>query len=791
MNRFLLVSLLCAFVAVDVAAESLDLLSRAELRRVRMEANGVRRMAPAIGVASSRANTKKIGAFVRLKDGFTVEDLAEQGITVLSCRDGLALCMVPVDSAEVLAESAPVRNMQIERKVHTSMNRARAAIGLDDMHAGLSDLTQAYQGEGVIAAVVDQGIDPNHLNFKNPDGTSRFGYLYSIDYSTSNSDGYVDDGYWGEEVKKFTTDTKEGYHGTHTLGILAGNYQGKITMPDESQFVSRDQAVPVIETDNPFRGAAPKAELAAAACSYLTDMFIAYGIEQMWIHSEKSNKPEVLSLSLGSNVGPHDINSQMNQYLDLITKKSETVPNPPIVCVSAGNEGDHRIALRKTLTSSSDKLRTMIWPYYYNAAVEGSTSTATVRTDQIAIYSSDTTKLTVQAVLYNKKRNYNVAARMPVIGDGVGAYYLSSTDYQVSSSDMVNTSLEKYFYGYVGLGGMIDTDVNRYYAMIDYGLQNNEETNHDDNYVLGFEVSIAEGETIPEGGITVDCYCSGEYTEMYNYGQDGFDNGSRNGSISDMAICPQLIVVGSYNTRDEWLCLDGMASRYESTDPDYFTIGKASGFSSFGTLSDGRNLPTVCAPGATIISSVNRYYTELSEVKDQAAQYYQAKAVDSDGRINYWKQEPGTSMSTPLVAGAIACWLEADPDLTYADVQDIIAKTAVVDDDVRSGDPVQWGAGKFDALAGLKEVIRRKGAAGVNELTADESRLIMSAVGNNVYKLFLGGFANVTADVVNAQGARVMHATAAGDELTLDLNGLSRGVYIISANGNSRKVLVK
>jgi hypothetical protein len=45
--------------------------------------------------------------------------------------------------------------------------------------------------------------------------------------------------------------------------------------------------------------------------------------------------------------------------------------------------------------------------------------------------------------------------------------------------------------------------------------------------------------------------------------------------------------------------------------------------------------------------------------------------------------------------------------------------------------------------------------------------------------------------VVNAQGARVMHATAEGDELTLDLNGLSRGVYIISANGNSRKVLVK
>ena len=86
----------------------------------------------------------------------------------------------------------------------------------------------------------------------------------------------------------------------------------------------------------------------------------------------------------------------------------------------------------------------------------------------------------------------------------------------------------------------------------------------------GFEVKIAAGQEIPAEGITVECYCSGEYSEMYDYGVSSFDNGSRNGSISDMAVGKKLIVVGSYNTRNEWFCLDGYASRYES-EGDYFT----------------------------------------------------------------------------------------------------------------------------------------------------------------------------------------------------------------------------
>lgn len=791
MKRSIVVTLALTLTAGALTAGGLDLISRSELRRARAERTIVPTpmRSPSPLMSQSQRYGSRIGAFVRLKEGYDVADLEAEGITVLTCRGGIALCMVPLDSAEVFAEKTPVHTMQIARKVHSHMDLGRAAVGLDAMHAGLSDLDQPYRGEGVIAAVVDQGIDPNHVSFMNPDGSTRLGYLYTISYA-NNMYGYSDDGFWGEEVKQFTTDTPYGYHGTHTLGILGGNYQGDVTMPDASRFVDRDHAVPMIDTPNPFRGAAPEAELAAAACAELNDMFIAYGVDQMCSHSFERKMPMVLNMSLGSNVGPHDENSMMNQFLDLTATKSDDNPNPPIICLSAGNEGDRRICLRKTLYNESDVLQTMIWPsvYQYDPEVEGS---VTARQDQVAIYSSDTTKLQVQAIIYNKDRGYRVGSRMPVIGDGVGAYYLSDASLQISTNDKVDTYLAKYFYGWIGLGGMMDEDVNRYYAMIDYAVQNLE-ANQDDNFILGFEVKIAPGQEIPEEGITVECYCSGQTSEMYDYGQTSFDNGSRNGSISDMAVGKKLIVVGSYNTRNEWFCLDGYASRYEGNG-DYFTVGRASGFSSFGTLRDGRNLPTVCAPGSTIISSVNRYFTELEDVSEQAAQLYQAKAVGPDGCVNYWKQEVGTSMASPLVAGSIACWLQADPTLTYADVQDIIKTTTVVDDDVRAGDPVQWGAGKFDALAGLKEVIRRKGSSAISGISDDDAagRLVMSAAGLNAYTFFIGGVPALTADVYTVGGAKVLSRSVAGDEITVNLDGMVPGVYVISINGHARKVMVK
>lgn len=799
MRKVLLLTAATAVAIAATAGDGLDLLSSARLRKARAEA----RKLPAVTAVTTALNGNGIssvasaeapamtGAFVELADGCTADDLRQAGFSVLTVRGDIALCMVPVDSADLLARHKAVRTMSIARDLHPSIATAKAAIGLDKVHAG-TGLPAAYTGRGVVAGVVDQGIDPNHLNFRNPDGTTRLGYFYNIKLANTST-GYEHIGFFGDDVKNFTTDSELTYHGTHTLGILAGYHQGNVKMADASKFSDAKIPVPVTEQPNPYLGAAPGATLAAAGCSSLNDMFIAMGIDQICSYSYELQQPAVISLSLGSNVGPHDLNTTLNRFLDLTTTLADDNPMPPVICVSAGNEGDRRIALKKRL-KKGESFKTLLWPYLLQRTDDDPNS-KTVYQDNIAIYSPDLTRLVVTPHLYNVDRSYRESASFPQIGEGHGAYYISDEYYMMDENDQINDILAKWFHGFIGVGGMVDAEVNRYYAMVDFALQDTDFNFSTKDYALttsryipGFEVKIADDADVPEEGILIECYSSGQSTEMYDYKQSAFENGDYNGTISDMAVCPKLIVVGSYNTADEWFCLDGLKSRYVG-EGDYFTPGRVSGFSSYGTLSDGRNLPTVCAPGSTIISSVNRYFTELDDVKDQAAQLFQACATDPEGRLNYWKQEVGSSMSCPLVAGAVACWLEADPTLTYADIQDIIAKTATVDDDVRAGDPVKWGAGKFDALAGIKEVLRR---AALPSVSADsDSRLIITPAGENRWTIFVAGEQNLSASVYSMQGSLMKTASAMADEITIDLSDLTPGVYALSANNLTSKIIVK
>ncbi|MDE6286119.1 MAG: S8 family serine peptidase, partial [Muribaculaceae bacterium] len=500
--------------------------------------------------------------------------------------------------------------------------------------------------------------------------------------------------YEGGDITKFRTDDNSTYHGTHTLNILGGGYKGKVKIADGLNGNKPN----IVEVDNPYYGVATGAEL-AVSCGTLADGFIAYGMDYIYSYSQYMGMPLVYSLSLGSNTGSHDPNSTISRFFDEVGEHA-------IICISSGNEGDMKIALNKTFTADDKRLRTLIHPYLYQYDPQGGSefTNNTIRYGSIAVYSDDATPFDLQAIIYNKDRNYREAKRMPKVGDGVGTYYCSSAEYQMDASDIVgDATFVRAFDGYVGVGGMIDEETGRYYGLVDYYVIDSEENRGKGTYVLGFEVTGVEGQRI-------DCYGDGITTWMDNYGLAGFDDGSCNGSISDMAVAHNVIVVGSYNTRDKYTSLDGWESTYVG---DGFTPGGISGFSSFGTLADGRNLPTVCAPGSAIMSAMSTPYLDAATASysDAEKQSYcdylnSARVTDAAGRTHYWKQEIGTSMSCPFVAGSIALWLEADPTLTVDRVREIIQSTATVDDDVLAADPVRWGAGKFHALEGLKEVIR-------------------------------------------------------------------------------------
>ncbi len=759
MKKFYL-SLLAVGIALSSVAQSkLDLQSRAILRSHKIQqlvpvSNEVRLKA----MQNAGIPSNHITGLIKMAADATAEQLEAEGVNVVRVRGDIALVSMPVSEVARVSTLKAVKKLQLSRKATPKMDLVRKAIGVDKIHSG-EDLPQAYTGKGVIAGIVDGGVDPNHINFRNEDGTSRFSHFTHIFIDESSTDGYSVINY-SDDVAAFKTDDESTFHGTHTLGIMAGGYKGKATVAEKVSALEGK----VSEIENPFYGVATGADI-AASCGDLYDMLIALGIEGILDHAYNVGKPAVVNLSVGSNVGGHDGKTVMSQYLDLVGKEA-------IVCMAAGNEGSLPVALSQRCTEEDKELKTFIAPLYTFSGYQN------LRYGQVYIYSEDDSEFIVKAVIYNKDRG-TITFQLPIeTNTGGEPIYYSAGEGYVEEGDKSSVNFSRAFNGYLGAGSMIDEDNGRYCALIDFFVSDNTTTNAKGNYILGF---VVEG----KAGQRIDCYGDAVYTVFDNYDQEGWDEGMTNGSINDMACAQNLVVVGSYNTRDDWASLDGEMYTFAGGYP----AGEISDFSSYGTLIDGRNLPHVCAPGATTISSSSTYYIESESVPESALQ---AK-VEETGRKNYWHQQVGTSMATPVVTGAIALWLEADPTLTVDEVKEIIAATAVKDEFVTgyTGDPVKWGAGKFNAYAGLKEVIRRA-SSGISSIAADDSRLMVKSLADGVYNVFLGGVSSIDAVLYDISGQPVLRQSAEADELDLNLSGVAPGVYVLNVNGrHAQRILVK
>jgi len=126
------------------------------------------------------------------------------------------------------------------------------------------------------------------------------------------------------------------------------------------------------------------------------------------------------------------------------------------------------------------------------------------------------------------------------------------------------------------------------------------------------------------------------------------NTGSGNGTMNPYAIAPWVIGVGA-------------------TDPS----GRLADYSSRGNFGDDLQHPSLVAPGTNIISLRNApTVTGISGIAGEDIKRL------STTELPYYTTATGTSFSAPQVAGAIALMLEVNPNLTPADVKDILSRTA-------------------------------------------------------------------------------------------------------------------
>ncbi len=703
--------------------------------------------------AFSRAGGK-VSVFVTLEDGYSADDVEALGFDIVANAGKVVIVSGTIDNIISLENYDFVRALSFGKTRKVNLDTSREVIGVDQIQEG-TDLNQAYTGKGVITGIYDVGMDPNHANFLNADTkATRVTGLWEVADDGSTVRSYTS----AANIAAYTTENASETHGTHTLGCMSGSYNRR---GGGNVAVFRDNGTVNVGplNYNPYYGMAIGADI-AISCGTLTDLNIIKGVELLVDHAKAQNKPLVINLSLGDNNGAHDIYDPTVMALDEYGKDA-------IICISAGNEGQNAMSIDKTFTSNETSFMT----FYHD--VNNYVS-------NVDIWSDSPESFVVTPFVYNRNTDTFEFQREYGGGDEVDVTIVSA---EYSSPGYIKDP--KFSRAFSSSYINITTSKNegtskRYNALLRVNIGYNQTTNSDQNLVFGFKVTGKAGQRI-----MVSATASGGYPTFKSLGEAGFIDGSDAFSINSMASGNNTLCVGAWNARNTWPTTSSGAMSY---GPNYLTnVGGIADFSSYGTLVDGRTLPHVCAPGVAIVSSISKYYYEKN-----AGDIYLSANQKFNERENHWMYMQGTSMSSPIVAGSIALWLEADPTLTIADVQNIVKNHSIVDDFVKnSSNRVQWGAGKFDALAGLKYVIEH--SAGVNDVIADDGdKFILTPRGENAWEVYVPLAQDVNVAVYNTAGQVVKDASAAGSELQLDVNDLSKGIYILNINGvHSTRVVVK
>lgn len=158
------------------------------------------------------------------------------------------------------------------------------------------------------------------------------------------------------------------------------------------------------------------------------------------------------------------------------------------------------------------------------------------------------------------------------------------------------------------------------------------------------------------------------------------------GTIGIPATSEGCIAVASHVSKNSWDSDAGMQQ-----DGRAF-VGRSSNFSSLGPTRDGRWKPEISAPGQYITAGLADG-SSLSNVSVRAKRADRLLSIE------------GTSMSAPVVTGAIALMLEKDPTLTPNQIKAIFQETAKKD--VHTQDTLWtpiYGYGKLDIIAALAKV---------------------------------------------------------------------------------------
>ena len=481
--------------------------------------------------------------------------------------------------------------------------------------------------------------------------------------------------------------------------------------------------------DGAYVGNAPDADIVLVALDLntSTNADISNAVQYIFDYADEVGKPCVVNLSLGNQDGPHDGTSTFDTMTDAMQGPGR------LIVGAAGNHRTDAFHIDHTFaTADAAPLRTFV---KYKVAPSNSVSGGTIE-----IWGEKGVDFTVDIAAYStfNKKDARSTTVYPVEGvtDVDFGKYATGTWKVASEVSPLNGK------PHVVLTSALTSIRNNYAIALTVTPKTAGRVNiWSDNTYLALESRDIEGFSAPDAASSTLCEIGG--------------TGKR------------ILTVGSYTTRNEYTTNGGQQATLQET------VGDLSSFSSYGPTVDGRMKPNITAPGCFIISAVSN--------NDASGNLMYAEYNENFGRYNQYGYMQGTSMASPFVAGIVATWLQAYPQLTPEQLHEIVQNTARKDNFTATAPDSNWGYGKINALDGLRQCIEKQ-ETGCVSVAMPFDGTVRIADGNIVL-----GFARdtqATLGITSMTGSTLfskqLGKRSAGETLSVAVPQLPKGVYLLS-----------
>lgn len=653
MNR-LIISLLFIFTSLGIIAQ--------RPRYEKMSPFVREAMASALAtkqLTRSQSDDRLLTAFVRI-DGNAAEVLRQYGCKELARVGDISIAAIPLSSLGALSCGRQVKRIETGRRCSIQMDTTRLVVNAEKVYTG-EGLSQSYTGRGVVVGVQDIGFDLTHPNFYSADMSQyRIKALWDqLSRDTIGATLYVGRDYVGRDALlelEHPIDGETQTHGTHTAGIAAGS--GAEGNGDISPYRGMACDADLVLVDNAADNASLIDPKDYYKFTYATD---ALGFKYIFDYAERMHQPCVINFSEGSS---QDFHGYDQLYYELLAK---LIGPGRIIVSSAGNDGARNSYIHKNIGKERAGAFIMGNEKRFSCTAK-SKQTFTFR---VSVYD-------------------NVSS--PQIVDISTVNVCNAQDSLLTDSLLVGG--KKYIWRVLAYPNSYDARETA------YDFQISSPSKLGDSPQVSLQVMGRDAD--------IELYRMLGY--MFPHSLDPvLDAGDCRYTIFSPSSSPDVICVGSTSYRTQFVNYLGEKKVYDSGQK-----GIRSPFSAMGPTLDGRIKPDVMAPGQNIISSYSTFF--INNPKNvNASVKSDVRHFEYNGRTYAWNANAGTSMSAPVVTGAIALWLQADPTLTPADCLEIFAKTCTRYDVSLSYPNNLYGYGQIDVAAGLREVLRRK-ALGINTI---------------------------------------------------------------------------